>query len=91
MLVGQLGVSVLVGWLIVLVVVGRLGVSGTARCFGVGGEAWSLGRLQLLCSLNRLNQASFDLCWLSSVQNGMLHFLAGIKFGTYKDIFFWTE
>lgn len=54
------------------------GVGRMAPCLGVGGTAQCLSRLQLLCSLNRLNQASFDLCWCSSVQNDMLHLLAGL-------------
>lgn len=55
-----------------------LGVGGTSQCFGVGRTAWCLGRLQFLCSPNRLNQASFDLCWYSFVRNDMLHLLAGL-------------
>lgn len=55
-----------------------LGVGGMSQCFGVGRTAWCLGRLQLLCPPNRLNQASFDLCWYSSVWNDVLHLLAGL-------------
>lgn len=78
LLVGQLGGSVLLGWLSVSMLVGWLSVGGTPRCFSVGRTAWCLRRLQVLCSPNRLNRASFDLCWCSSVQNDMLHLLAGL-------------
>lgn len=54
---------------------GVLVLVGQPWCRGGGGMAPCLSKLQLLCSLRGLNQASFDQCWCSSVQNDMLHFL----------------
>lgn len=55
-----------------------LSAGGTAWCLSGRGMAPCLSGLQFLCSPSRLNQVSFDLCWCSSVQNDMLHLLAGL-------------